>query len=620
LEREPNSFEALSYVWGDPSVTTPIQVNDATLEIGINLRTALLNLRRADSIRILWIDAICMNQNDINERASQVAIMGDIYRKASRTVIWLGDALKTTPACFSMLNTLGNEAMEPKASQNPVQVDSGSALEKYGNDTSLEETILENEWWGRVWTAQEVILSRKAVIVQGHYEADWDLFTAAMHYITSAKSFKTLEALQLSNSSYGTFVFKNFLAMDKLIYTGNVGDDLLRCLLYTRHRDASDPRDKIFGVFGFITGDLQGNGFTPDYRAPVRDVYCKTTRSLIQTSGNLDVLGVCFPFKDRKVPDLPSWVADWSSTEICFAQPLMDDAQGNKRATHASRNHAAQPQWEGDGETLVIQGHSIDTISALSAVQHGVYESDYKDLLDSIAEDDADDLTPEAIKASQQDVSARNTFRKYGEAAVNFGQAVADGRVGKIGKLFTFMVPLLSVYVEWEKFVKAYNPTNPSGDCKNSNPMSIYCQTLCTGTLAPGGLPETERLFQAWIDSFYFVRKLKDWKVDRGSSKAFRTLSFLGYTTSTWKDLGEFPKYLTHVKERRLGITKKGYLCLLPQTAEVGDQLALLKGGRVPVILRQRNGYMEFVGEAYVHGIMDGEAFEEEKCYEIRIE
>jgi hypothetical protein len=93
----PPSYEALSYVWGDPNITVPITVEDHPLPVTTNLETALRYLRLEDEPRILWIDAIVINQRDLKERATQVALMADIYGKAASVTVWLGppDTLST---------------------------------------------------------------------------------------------------------------------------------------------------------------------------------------------------------------------------------------------------------------------------------------------------------------------------------------------------------------------------------------------------------------------------------------------------------------------------------------------------------------------------------------------
>jgi len=84
------SYEALSYCWGNSSTLLPVTVDENTLLVTENLRAALRHLRRSAAPRRLWIDAICINQADVEERSAQVAIMAEIYRNAAQTVIWLG--------------------------------------------------------------------------------------------------------------------------------------------------------------------------------------------------------------------------------------------------------------------------------------------------------------------------------------------------------------------------------------------------------------------------------------------------------------------------------------------------------------------------------------------------
>lgn len=85
-------YEALSYVWGDPNNTAPIVVQGHTLQVTTNLEVALRHLRYSNKVRVLWIDAIVINQIDLDERTEQVALMGDIYSKAASVRIWLGPA------------------------------------------------------------------------------------------------------------------------------------------------------------------------------------------------------------------------------------------------------------------------------------------------------------------------------------------------------------------------------------------------------------------------------------------------------------------------------------------------------------------------------------------------
>jgi hypothetical protein len=83
-------YQALSYVWGAPEAVRPLQCNGKTVHVTENCDSALRHLRQLQNITYLWIDAICINQTSLQERAQQVKIMGDIYDQANSTIVWLG--------------------------------------------------------------------------------------------------------------------------------------------------------------------------------------------------------------------------------------------------------------------------------------------------------------------------------------------------------------------------------------------------------------------------------------------------------------------------------------------------------------------------------------------------
>ncbi|KAL1881393.1 hypothetical protein VTK73DRAFT_4153 [Phialemonium thermophilum] len=580
-------YEALSYVWGDQTDKTPIQVHGGTLYIGKNLRNALYNLRQTQEARILWADAICINQENLSERARQVAIMGDIYRRASATVVWLGDHDANTVTAFRAVEALGNAAIELTKSGGSVEPGKGPLFDKYKNDTSIDDAILDSPWWKRAWTLQEVLLAKRVLLVRGRYQLEWDFFCTAMDY---AEALEIMESVYMGSFTSSSLVdLRAIQALRDMKKASSVADQFLDTLLCSRRREATDHRDKIFAVLGLVPDEIQKMGIHPDYRKSVQEVYCNATRVLIESSGNLDVLGICFDFEKRLVGDLPSWVPDWASTEQ-IARPLLNLATGQRRETHASRQTRAQPHWEDNGKTLVLEGHLVDRIAQLGPYLREPDESVWDD--DAVGPDNPD----ESLLETMRDLKILGS-----QVIHNFG----------------LIVPHLAVYVEWENLAKDAKPTNP--DPRTADPTDIYWQTLCAGCVAPGGFEETKRLFHEWADSLGPIRSLKKWKVDKVGS-VFKFWGLLGYIRKTWNGYGAFIKYSMQSLERMLGVTKKGYLCLLPKGTVIGDQVFLLKGGRVPVVLRSlENGSFSLVGEAYIHGAMDGKMFKEDACVEVKI-
>ncbi|KAK5657260.1 hypothetical protein OQA88_3319 [Cercophora sp. LCS_1] len=589
LDDEVGTYESLSYVWGEAYAPVAIQVDDGVLHIGPNLRGAMLDLRHPDAVRVIWADAICINQEDDDERTRQVGSMGDIYSNASQTVIWMGPVSKEADKAFAMIDKLHNEAIEAK--KNPGIIANrggGSKYQEISTETPLESVFLKHPWWTRVWTAQEILLARRAMIVISKHQLDWDIFSTAITHGDAVGVFEMVVLGVVPSSD--AQVFNDVHALRKIQETAlHPADKFTWYLLRTRARTASDLRDKIFGVLGLLRDHAQEIRIQPDYMSPVADVYCEATRKLLASSSNFDILGFCQPLKNPVVDSLPSWVADWASSEY-IATPLLEDYNRNRRECHASRGANAKPTWEDNGLTLVAEGHTVDIITKLSAVQTK-YDEDAAWNFDDTLEN-PDDPWYKALK----------------DAMGSLGQAYGE---------MVDMVSYSDAYLEWEEFAKDLKPTNLGMNA--SDPMLTYCLTLCTGIHAPGGLQETQKLFNEWIKSLSPIRKLRAWKMNpKGGT--YRFLTLLGYFKSTWNGYGEFFRYIKSTTERRMGASAKGYLCLLPKVTEVGDRLVILKGGRFPVILRPRDdGSMQFVGEAYVHGIMDGETFEEEKCVSIRI-
>jgi hypothetical protein len=113
------AFEALSYVWGNPALSSEILISNAPLYITANCFDALKNLAPKlsdDKERLLWVDSICINQRDMSERNSQVSLMAEIYGGAERVVVWLGEGSKENDEVIEKLHVLqkhyGNESID----------------------------------------------------------------------------------------------------------------------------------------------------------------------------------------------------------------------------------------------------------------------------------------------------------------------------------------------------------------------------------------------------------------------------------------------------------------------------------------------------------------------------
>ena len=143
LGKATHQYEALSYVWGDPDKTSPILIDEHRFDVTVNLRAALLRLRDHYFERIIWADAICVNQKDSEERGCQVQSMAKIYGKANRVIVWLGAAADDSDQAFEEIRVAAD-----KKSTNS------------SNSEKMQQAILallRRPWFQRIWVREETL-------------------------------------------------------------------------------------------------------------------------------------------------------------------------------------------------------------------------------------------------------------------------------------------------------------------------------------------------------------------------------------------------------------------------------------------------------------------------------
>jgi hypothetical protein len=156
-------YRALSYVWGDPKVTIPIMVSGVQMNVTTNLAAALRHVRAIGYIdKPWWIDAICINQDDIAEKGHQVHIMGDIYRNADEVLAWLGVEVSS-------------QKLDKIAGTTAAADRTGTQVLRNRNGVQLH-CIMKLEWWTRRWIIQEAVLAKRLTFLWYSYIIPWDHF------------------------------------------------------------------------------------------------------------------------------------------------------------------------------------------------------------------------------------------------------------------------------------------------------------------------------------------------------------------------------------------------------------------------------------------------------------
>ena len=260
-------YEALSYMWGDDTVQRPIVINDQPLQVTQNLFHAVHFLRtRQRSLdgsvipgspgARYWIDAICINQNDVHEKNKQIRIMPHIYFRAKTVLVWLGRK----------------------------EVDTDQEAPQSSEKFHLYKTIYHDEYWTRLWIIQEI---GKATQLQVCYVMGSKITALSSYSLEWNQLIQDIEAhyTRLVSSGDGQDMNGGPLRLDRQLRGKYTGSHSLLSLIET-HRDArcKNPRDKIFGLVGLSTDSTRD--FPIDYQKSLFEVW-KDTLKFLHLAGNL---------------------------------------------------------------------------------------------------------------------------------------------------------------------------------------------------------------------------------------------------------------------------------------------------------------------------------------------
>lgn len=369
-------FDALSYTWGNPRspyiespsserhafgiASFPATCNGLTLMIRPNLRDALRMLQTTSfsslgrsKQRYIWIDAICINQANLKERASQVALMASLYQRAESVIAWLGPEDETTADAFAVMDRLSSISFIPKSASelhitseaysivtaadflNPVSYRSKLGIDPLTPENWLAWLIfIHRPYFKRAWVVQEVTLAKSIIAICGTRSFDWQKLSIALYFLAHTKWFSKLhpEYFRMNVVHNAPAMYSKILAQSLdpgigamyLNQTRNgtnlAGKFYKFEMLLKNHRycEASDSRDIIYALLGISQKESKpftthGHLLMPDYTIPVETLYTRIARILIQSYGDLRFLPHREGRRWRYISGLPSWVPDYSA-------------------------------------------------------------------------------------------------------------------------------------------------------------------------------------------------------------------------------------------------------------------------------------------------------------------
>lgn len=382
---ERPSFEALSYTWGSIGKADEIRLNgNRKLQVWENAGVALRRLRLPKKARHLWVDAICINQDDLQERSEQVLLMQQIYGQAEQVCVWLGEL---TDGGIVGMKELQNKVWSVGWHQFRIDRKYGkptlpwteqfttsrgimnrSALVEEQSNGEVRE-ILDRPWWRRTWIIQEAVLARKIVIMCGNETIGWEDIDAWFKRL--ARTTDRIEVFGLPVHEKDFFPDRLYRIISDFRERWHSSPDsvkLLDVLYRFRQLECTNARDKIYGFLGIIP-EVLGMGLVPDYNSSVADVYWHFARQHTEKTKSLDVLNCKREWQGASTASpLMQTYSVLDQAKYYDVHALIEDAPGKA----PRRGWARLPDgWERipDGNTTLFKDHSTGLLHETSPLE-----------------------------------------------------------------------------------------------------------------------------------------------------------------------------------------------------------------------------------------------------------
>ncbi|KAL2076173.1 hypothetical protein VTL71DRAFT_1116 [Oculimacula yallundae] len=318
-------YDTLSYRWGDPGSKRYILVDNHEFFVTETLFAALLRLRQKETKQSIWIDQLCIDQSNLIEKAIQVRLMGEVYSKCNQCFIWMEEIDNSIPlahveAIIEMLSWMADNGRSL-----PVPACLASPSDFQGPCKALNSIgPFEHPWWHRIWTVQEAIIPLKKSLLWGPIRLSWDTLSSCANIWTTVGA-----PIELKKRIYDTdvpsvdytvsaifgWLFCNVVWVDE---ARKFPDHPIMALLRWNRRNATDLRDKVFGLLGLISSDVELYYTSRcDYTTPHARVHTAFTLDMILHDRGLGPLVIQLrkPL-DEYTKELPTWVGDMSDGEF----------------------------------------------------------------------------------------------------------------------------------------------------------------------------------------------------------------------------------------------------------------------------------------------------------------
>lgn len=669
LDDTDTSYLALSYAWGDPKKTQAISCNGEEFQATESLVGAMKQLRKLYPGRPFWIDAICINQQDLAERSAQVQLMRDIYKSAENVVIYLGEYCNGLDRAMDLFNRLDKEAIvweaDKKAENSRDIRDRFPAV--YDEVWYRFHNLFNRPWFSRIWIIQEVVMaSGDPDVLCGPFKLSWSTVVRVSNFFQYV-GFSGATIRKSRTSHVG--LVENIRQGPRSLWT---------LLWYSSSFASTEPRDRVFALYGLVhpaeTNTLLASEyFKIDYQTSVKDVFRDMMFGYIMHYGYLDLMSEAMEVSeedaeedavesgqwskawttDRDVPSipvtakhsriegLPSWVPDWTlpptlkhpgigklalyaGYEACGGKQTMihsglrssnPDVLRIAGKAHATVEWVSDPLDDVDYSPLPWRRHPF-VLEKLWAHVRGRLGSTrettsafWRTLLAN-ADKEGYPLKDEMYPSFLRFWHDSKTHDQYASRYISNNQGHLLPTEEEERELFkTYGEDYTNAVTEedFQAMLKLYASRFPP--C-TSTPECAHCMVMASP------VPEGKRITGP-------SPALSQKDSDPFLSDFFGALGQDHRLVTCAPEMDILTRMRHTLRHRTFFITKCGLQGIGPKHTRIGDTVAVLTGSRVPFVLRETGtfnvlpeidvGYRlipqyRVVGDSYVHGIMTGEA------------
>lgn len=584
----PPLYEAISHVWSHGESDHTILLHGVPFPITSSDYSILDKSSSYLAPKTVWIDTICINQNDNVEKVSQIKKMRNIYYKASKVQVHLVDA----PSSWFAIPFLHELLQAYGASKSDCSAIMTDMMARTKDDKWLRariDSIIElfaNEWFERAWVIQEFVSAREVVVNYGRHSLDWSKFAMLAQMIADEDIPEVAQCLMSGGNQAGARL-KSWVRRPVRFedWRGRLLSKRLhdfRAILITfQSCKATKWQDKIFALIGFSESAKRLSGLI-DYDLPKDELLLSIAHHIIGHENLMDT----FPFAGLSLlpsqpSNLPSWVADWTAS-----RDIDHIVAGHNRKYAASPEEYAFISTGVSCREILVSGVLFDAVKDVSIVDldfhpdAGTLQSNPQ-LIDKVVA-----YFTSAMSLAQLHCS--NPYRPFRGTPTPLYEAVSRTLIGDAIKL---RQPMMWNY---HNIVSRFLLHAP-----------LLKQILIDGAVLPD-TTHPDHLSHAG----YQPDSIREFHVHA----PYETEpDFADQIHHLQRDL-ERARWLCGGRDTRrwFGVTDKGYMGMLPRTTKAGDVVCIVKGAKVPMVLRKMPSVdaYQLVGEAYVHGIMEGEGLQ----------